>query len=200
MAGWASRVMVALATCCLGATAQVCPPGEFEVCVTYCICVPDTRQVLGPLPDEVIRVAAGAMQHWLVQARADAEAAGVQPIPPEIRRQLTRYYDAAVLDAVRYRVGDRSELGTAAAMLNDPDTKAVTLVDIILFRYEEGALHDVALWAHELKHVQQYREWGVEEFARRYTEDADAVEEPAYEMQSRVTKDLRGASNGAYLD
>ncbi|QEY62784.1 DUF4157 domain-containing protein [Metapseudomonas lalkuanensis] len=192
MAGSASRVMVALGTCCLGATAQVCPPGQYEVCVTYCICVPDARQVLGSLPGEVIRVAAGAMQHWLVQARADAQAAGVKPIPPDIRRQLTRYYDAALLDAVRYRVGNRNELGTAAAMLNDPDTQAVTLVDIILFRNEEGALHDVALWAHELKHVQQYREWGVEEFARRYTEDAAAVEEPAYEMQSRVTKALQG--------
>ncbi|MDT4875752.1 hypothetical protein FQZ97_1111450 [compost metagenome] len=76
-------------------------------------------------------------------------------------------------------------------MLNDPDVKAVTLVDVILFRDREGALHDVALWAHELKHVQQFREWGVEGFAARYAEDPDSVEAPAYEVQTKVSKERR---------
>lgn len=192
MVRWASRMVMGFGVCCLGVSAQACPPGQYEVCVTSCICLPDTREVLGPLPGEVTRVAAGAMQQWLVQARADALAGGVEPIPPAIRKRLTSYYDAALLDAVRYRIGDSSELGTASAMLHDPDIKAVTLIDVILFRDREGAQDDVALWAHELMHVQQYREWGVEGFATRYTEDADSVETPAYKMQFKVSKDLRG--------
>ncbi len=181
-----------LAACGLAATASACPPGQYEVCVTDCVCLPDVRGVLGPLPGEVSRVASGALQQWLVQARADALAGGVEPIPPAIREKLVPYFDAALLDLARYRIGDSSELGAASAMLHDPDIKAVTLVDVILFRDREGALEDVALWAHELVHAQQYREWGVEGFASRYAEDADSVEGPAYEMQFRVAKALRG--------
>ncbi|MNF05204.1 hypothetical protein D3C80_2048820 [compost metagenome] len=69
--------------------------------------------------------------------------------------------------------------------------EAVTLVDIIVFRSEEAALNDVALWAHELVHVQQYQQWGVAEFARRYSRDYDTVEAPGYAMQRQVTAVLK---------
>ncbi|MFC4861385.1 eCIS core domain-containing protein [Pseudomonas sp. MAHUQ-62] len=190
-----TRIALSLAlfaTCSLDVTAAACPPEQYEVCVTDCVCLPDVRGVLGPLPGEVSRVASGALQQWLVQARADALASGVEPMPPAIREKLTPYFDAALLEGARYRIGDSSELGAASAMLHDPDIKAVTLVDVILFRDREGALDDVAIWAHELVHAQQYREWGVEGFASRYAEDADSVEQPAYEMQFRVAKALRG--------
>lgn len=75
--------------------------------------------------------------------------------------------------------------------MQNPDTEAVTLVDVIVFRSEEDAQTNVALWAHELWHVKQYQEWGVQGFANRYSEDFDAVEAPAYEMQLRVARDLR---------
>ncbi|MNF62244.1 hypothetical protein D3C84_439200 [compost metagenome] len=192
MAMIAKGLAAAIGVCLVCATAVACPPGQYEVCVTSCICLPDAREVIGPLPGEVTQVAAGALQQWLVQSREAAATAGTEAIPPEIRGQLLPYYDAALLDAVRYRIGDSSELSAASAMLQNPDIKAVTLIDIIVFRFPEGATEDVALWAHELRHVQQYREWGVEEFATRYTRDPDSVEEPAYEMQFKVAKDLRG--------
>ena len=191
MAKIADGLAVAIGACVLCAAAQACPPGQYEVCVTSCICLPDAREVIGPLPGEVTQVAADALQQWLVQSRAAAAAAGTEAIPPEVRRQLLPYYDAELLDAVRYRIGDSSELSAASAMLQNPDIKAVTLIDIIVFRFPEGATEDVALWAHELRHVQQYREWGVEAFAARYTRDPDSVEGPAYEMQFRVAKALR---------
>ena len=157
-----------------------------------CICLPDPREVMGPLSGEAARVASGPLHKWLLQERAAAEARGVEPIPAAMRPRLAPYFTADLLDSVRYRVGGSDELGAASTMLQNSDIQAVTLIDIIVFRTPEGAADDVALWAHELVHVQQYREWGVEEFARRYTEDAAAVEEPAYEMQSRVTKALQG--------
>ncbi|MDH4608707.1 DUF4157 domain-containing protein [Pseudomonas sp. BN102] len=191
MAKFAPRIALALGAFSLHAAVLACPPGQYEVCVTACICLPDAKEVIGPLPGEVSQVAADALQQWLVQSRAAAAAAGTEAIPPEVRRQLLPYYDAALLDAVRYRIGDSSELSAASAMLQNPDIKAVTLIDIIVFRFPEGATEDLALWAHELRHVQQYREWGVEEFAARYTRDPDSVEGPAYEMQFRVAKELR---------
>ncbi|MFZ6044872.1 DUF4157 domain-containing protein [Pseudomonas sp. CR3202] len=192
MASLVPRVAMLLGACCLGLPAQGCPPGQYEVCVTSCICLPDAREVLGPLPGEATRVAADALQQWLLQSRADALAGGVEAMPAGIRRQLVPYFDAALLDAVRYRIGDSSELGTASAMLHDPDIKAATLIDIIVFRDAESAEGDTALWAHELTHARQFREWGVEGFAARYSRDPDSVEGPAYEVQFRVAKVLRG--------
>jgi hypothetical protein len=183
--------MVALGVCLLGAATQACPPGQYEVCVTACICLPDTRDVLRSLPGEAARVASGPLHKWLLQERAAAEARGVEPIPADMRRRLAPYFSADLLESVRYRVGGSDELGAASSMLQNSDIQAVTLIDIIVFRTPEGAADDVALWAHELVHVQQYRDWGVEEFTARYALDPDSVEGPAYELQFRVSKELR---------
>ncbi|MNN49140.1 hypothetical protein D3C81_1636490 [compost metagenome] len=99
-----------------------------------------------------------------------------------------------MLDTARYKVGDETELNAANTLLQNPDINAVTLVDIIVFRDPEDALNNVALWAHELKHVQQYQQWGVREFATRYTRDYSAVEAPAYEIQTEVGKTSRAAA------
>jgi len=39
--------------------------------------------------------------------------------------------------------------------------------------------------------VQQYQTWGVEGFAQRYTQDFNAVEEPAYAVQIEVGRVMR---------
>lgn len=148
---------------------------------------------MGGIYDSVGRMAASGLEAWLLQARSTAAAAGVQPIPLHIRARLEAYFDLQVLESVRYRVGDAAELDAANAMLHNPDVAAVTLVDIIVFRSAAAAEDDVALWAHELKHVEQYQQWGVAEFARRYTSDFQAVETPGYEMQRRVAADLKAA-------
>ena len=187
--------LVALSVLCLtleaSAQTSACPAGEKEVCLDSCICLPDLGQVLGPLSDDVYQVAAPALALWLTQARADAAIAGIQPIPPHIREQLLRWYDPGVLDAARYKVSDNGQFTAATAMLQNPDVGAVTLIDIILFRDAETAEQNVALWAHELKHVQQYQEWGVDGFAQRYTQDFNAVEAPAYAIQAEVRRLVR---------
>jgi hypothetical protein len=164
--------LLALVVVCLtlvvSARSNACPAGEQQVCLDECICLPDLGQVLGPLG--VYQIAAPALALWLTQARAEAAIADIQPIPPHIREQLLRWYDPSVLDAARYKVSDNGQLSAATAMLQNPDVGAVTLIDIILFRDAQSAEQNVALWAHELKHVQQYQEWGVEGFAQRYTQ------------------------------
>jgi hypothetical protein len=160
-----------------------CPAGQYEICLGSCICSPidpgEARSVL----DDLGRIASSSLAMALQQARDTAAAGTVLPIPLHIRAQLEPYYDFQALDS-------------ANALLQNPDVNAVTLIDIIVFRNETDAQDNAALWAHELHHVQQYQQWGVEEFARRYSRDFDAVEAPAYEIQSKVSKALRERSSG----
>ncbi|MGH8385007.1 MAG: eCIS core domain-containing protein [Pseudomonas sp.] len=195
-----STRLIALLILCLtfdvSAQTGTCPPGEKQICLDGCICLPD----LGPitsLPDSVYQIAWPALALWLNQSRAEAATAGTQPIPEPVREQLLRWYKPSVLDAVLYKISDNGQFNAANAMLQNPDVGAVTLVDIIIFRDPQDAEQNIALWAHELKHVQQYEEWGVEGFAQRYTQDFNAVEAPAYAIQLEVGRVLReGTAEG----
>lgn len=176
----------------IGTSAAVfaCPPGQHEVCVVACFCAPGSKEDMGDIYEGMSQMAASGLEQWIVQSRNTAVAGGVRAIPLNIRVQLEPYYDMQVLESARYKVGDDVEFNAANTMLQNPDVNAVTLVEVIVFRSEEDALNNVALWAHELKHVQQYQQWGVGEFAARYTRDYQAVETPAYEMQNRVARVL----------
>jgi hypothetical protein len=184
--------LVALLVLCLTlevpAQTNDCPAGEKPVCLDSCICLPDV------VPDGIYQIAAPALALWLAQARAEAANAGIQPIPPHIREQLLHWYDPSVLDTARYKISDNGQFSAASAMLQNPDVGAVTLIDIILFRDAQTAEQDIALWAHELKHVQQYQEWGVLGFAQRYTQDFNAVEAPAYAIQAEVRRSVRAGT------
>ncbi|AGI24430.1 hypothetical protein H681_12800 [Pseudomonas sp. ATCC 13867] len=171
--------------------AATCPQGQRQVCLDSCVCLPDLGAVLGPVIADTRKMAGQALGVWLQQSRDQAEQGGTLPVPLEIRAQLQAYFPDEVLMAARYSTGALDELNAAQTIMQNPDTEAVTLVDVIVFRSEEDAQTNVALWAHELWHVKQYQEWGVQGFANRYSEDFDAVEAPAYEMQLRVARDLR---------
>lgn len=171
----------------LAAQAQ-CPAGQVQVCLgSSCLCVPDPVR----MREDGLNLAAARLEAWLLQSRQAALRAGTEPIPLMIRAQLAPFYDDALLDEVRYRVGITDEMDAATVMLQNPDVQAVTLVDVVVFRSSDAAAEDAVLWAHELWHVQQYREWGTDGFAQRYTRNFQSVEGPAYEMGERVRKALR---------
>ncbi|MEF9897354.1 MAG: DUF4157 domain-containing protein [Pseudomonas sp.] len=173
-----------------------CPTGQYEVCLGSCICSPFDPGQAGIMLDDLGHIASSTLAAALQQARDSAASNNILPIPLHIRAQLESYYDFQVLDAARYKVGDQQALDSANALLQNPDVNAVTLIDIIVFRNEADAQDNVALWAHELHHVQQYQQWGVAEFARRYSRDFNAVETPAYEIQAQVSKALRERASG----
>lgn len=175
----------------LAASVLACPSGQQQVCTLVCFCAPISQADIEVLYQDVSQMAVSGLEQWLLQSRESAAAGGTQPIPLHIRAQLEPYYDIGVLDAARYKVGDGETLGAANTMLQNPDVQAVTLIDIIVFRNAADAQDNVALWAHELLHVQQYQQWGVGEFARRYTRDHDAIEAPAYQRQIEVARALR---------
>lgn len=173
--------------------APACPAGQQSLCVGSCFCVPASAEIEA-LHRDLGRLAAQGLERWLQESRDALVARGAdQPIPLHVRAQLEPYFDLRVLETARFAVGDATQFSAANTLLHNPDVQAVTLIDVVVFRSAAAAQDDVALWAHELKHVEQYLEWGVRGFAERYSRDHQAVEAPGYAMQRRVAADLRAA-------
>lgn len=108
----------------------------------------------------------------------NAAREGSQPMPPEIRAALSGFYSDKVLDMVRFKVGDTSPDGLAGFAIRNGNAAAVTLIDTVVFK-EERYTHNLALWAHEMHHVEQYEDWGVAGFASRYAFGWEQVEQDA---------------------
>lgn len=138
---------------------------------------------LAALTPAVTAAAAPAVAAWIVASRDDAIARGVEPIPASIRREVAGYVPADVLDAVRWCVACGGELSLQKGTLRLGIAPAITLDHVIVFADRKDALGDPALWVHELKHVMQFREWGVDGFAARYVADYAAVERDAWEFR-----------------
>jgi hypothetical protein len=124
---------------------------------------------------------------WIIAARDSAVAAGVEPIPPAIRTALDGYVPADVLDRVRWRE-QGEQISMPQTALSFGDAAAMTLENVIVFQERRTALEDPKLWAHELKHVMQFAEWGVQGFALRYLQDYGAVETEAAEFRWQFMK------------
>lgn len=139
----------------------------------------------------------GAAGTALAQAirfsRMRARAAATFPIPPLLRERLAPYFPAALLDKVRYNLaGRRVSLGSALAAWHLQEG-AVTLDDTVVFTNARAAA-DLRLWAHELTHVQQYKELGVDGFGRLYAFNWQLVEREAQANADAIVTDIK-ASN-----
>lgn len=106
-------------------------------------------------------------------ARADSH-----PIPDEVREALMPFYPSELLENVRYSIGDTSPSGLAGFAIRNGNAAAVTLIDTVVFR-DDAHIRNIALWAHEIHHVEQYKAWGVAGFASRYAFSWEAVEAEA---------------------
>ena len=113
-----------------------------------------------------------------LQRSRDAARADSKPIPKEIREALEPFYSEEMLAKVRYSIGDTSPAGVAGFAIRNGNAAAVTLIDTIVFK-DEVYTKNLALWAHELHHVEQYRDWGLDGFASRYIFGWSEVEEEA---------------------
>ena len=107
------------------------------------------------------------------QARVDSK-----PVPREVINALTPFYPEELFENVRYSVGDISPSGLAGFAIRNGNAAAVTLVDTIVFK-DEDYVKNLALWSHEMRHIQQYKEWGVQGFASRYAFGWQTVEDDA---------------------
>jgi hypothetical protein len=119
---------------------------------------------------------------WIAAARDAVKAEGVEPIPESIRAALAGYVPEPTLERVRWRHG-ASQLVLPQSVIRFGDVQAMTLDDVIVFQDRRAALEDPKLWAHELKHVMQFAEWGIDGFAARYLRDYGAIEHEALEFR-----------------
>jgi hypothetical protein len=131
------------------------------------------------------------LARWIESSRDAALEQGVEKIPKTIRASLEGYVRNATLDRVRWRAGSGSYLSLQENAFLCQDAQAITLDYVIVFADENQARNDPKLWAHELRHVMQFEEWGVEGFATRYLADSSAVEDVASEYRWQFMK-LRG--------
>jgi hypothetical protein len=119
----------------------------------------------------------------ILESRDDALARGVEPVPEAIRAELAGYVPDEVLDRVRWCTDCGGELSLQKNTFRLQRAPAITLGHVIVFERREDALRDAALWVHELMHVMQFDEWGLDGFAQRYIEDYGAVEHEAAEFR-----------------
>lgn len=136
----------------------------------------------GPIVEGTAQANGLALEEWIRDSHGTAQN-GAQPIPDIIRLQLTGYASEDSMNRVRYKVGDNGFINLAGVLEKGGLARAVTLVDVIVFHSQEDVA-DPALWAHELTHVDQYRDWGVRDFAIRYARNYNGVEDPAYAKQN----------------
>jgi Domain of unknown function (DUF4157) len=120
---------------------------------------------------------AGALETALKRSR-DTVRTESKPVPEEVIKALTPFYKRETFEGVRYAVGDISPSGLAGFAIRNGNAAAVTLVDTIVFK-DEDYVKNLALWSHEMHHIEQYKEWGVTGFAARYAFGWTQVEETA---------------------
>lgn len=133
--------------------------------------------------EAMVQAGAPLLQSWLEESRRTA-ARGAMPIPPGIRKSLSSFYDASVLDRARYKIGDPGVFNLANLSIQYGGATAVTLDDIVVFTNQVDAETNPVLWAHELKHVQQFRDWGIRDFSIRYLRSWNGVEDEAYAAEA----------------
>jgi len=134
---------------------------------------------------DLLDYAGGALGGLIDDARRQAIADGVRPIPTAIYRSLLGYFPAALLQRCRFSTGSSRVLTLPALAFSYGDATAITLGDVVLFKSEKVAQSDLKVWAHELTHVMQYQRWGIDGFAERYVRDSAAVEQEAIDNADR---------------
>lgn len=132
-----------------------------------------------------VQAGAPALQELIARSRDDALRNGVQPIPMDMRRNLTGFIPDRVLNAARYRVQGGGDLTLQVNSIRYGEAQAITLDYVIVFKELNDALYNPALWAHELTHIDQYQRWGIKDFSIQYLRNYEDVEREAYEAATR---------------
>lgn len=132
---------------------------------------------------------APAFEQWLIESRNSAASGGTYRIPDDIRAMMTGFYDEDTLNRVRFKVGDHGVINLANLSIQYGDAGAVTLIDVVVFANDQAAA-DPVLWAHELRHVQQFRDWGTRDFAIRYLRSWNSVEGDASNAENQFAQRL----------
>ena len=154
---------------------------------------PDVTE--NPPPDvaqALLERAAPALATTIRESRRQALARGVESIPPNIRAALEAYFPAQILDKAKWTMAGGISLDGMLVHWFYLEG-AVTLGEVIAFTHGEEAQEDVELWAHELTHVMQYEQLGIDNFAVEYLDDFSRMENEASSNATRIMASVEAA-------
>jgi Domain of unknown function (DUF4157) len=175
----ASSVFMGLLACASVCRADCTPTSIPGVCLPNLPVHNPLDDGRGVLTEPAIAVAGAQLSTWITASRNSA-ISGAQPLTADMRDATAGFIPDYVLNRARFEIGDNGVLNTAnVIMQNEPNVSAVTLDDVIVFRSWDVA-HDITVLVHELTHVKQYTDWGVNNFATSYVRNWHSVEDPAY--------------------
>lgn len=170
--------------------AYACPDGWSSTSLGFCApnySGPGAAEAEAARREAQAQIVGPQIAAWFQGSRQTALATS-SPIPFNVRRALTGFVPENVLNTARYKVGDHGLFNAAGTILGvNNKIAAVALVDVIVFRHASDASGNYKLWAHELKHVRQFMDWGPRDFGIRYARSVDSVEDPANEEAARYT-------------
>ncbi|UYV13784.1 MAG: hypothetical protein NCW75_05740 [Phycisphaera sp.] len=136
-----------------------------------------------------------------IRAARNQHAPRAQPLPEDVKDGLRPYLPSHVLNRAQYAVGTveitlPNFIGKGHKFFDQH--KAVVVDDIIVFPTSPPSFDESPYWwAHEVLHVQQYHDMGVEMFAYEYIRHAGAsIERPAEAFGDRVSTALNGEKEG----
>ena len=134
----------------------------------------------------------GAPLAAALRAARNSHLAASKPLPEDVKRALRGHFPEATLNKTRYAIG-KVEItlpNLIGEVIKYGERHAVTVGDIIVFNVEPGSFEDTPTWwAHEVAHVQQYTDLGVESFAYKYMRDlGKSLEREAEEYAEQVTR------------
>jgi hypothetical protein len=149
----------------------------------------DIPKAIQNLPRDVINAlnpAGNNLAFLIRQANAQASGSTIQ-MPADIRQTLTPFFPPQVLDRARFTTRQRAGISIATAALEvDGNINAITVDDIIVFANDNDATNPV-LWAHELVHVGQCENMGIDGFAAMYAGwGAQTIANDAYGWEAHV--------------
>lgn len=134
--------------------------------------------------------AAVALERAILYSRASAHRTGTKPMPDDVRAQFEDYFPEHVLDKTRWALSNRNiDLGTMIEAWYGHEGGAITLDDTIVFSTRNAA-NTTLLWAHELTHVMQVDELGLEEFTRVYVSNPRLLENQARQNARNILIDI----------
>lgn len=173
------------------------PAGRISIGVPNPAAIPQMLQNLPKDAAQYFLNPPGAALAGAIRISRHSAGGGEMPIPTNIRNLLAPFFPPQILDKVRYNT-NKASLSLPAAIQVIDESYAVTLDDLVVFANSNQA-QDPVLWAHELTHVMQYDNMGIESFANIYSATAGSLfEGQAREWASRVETALKqqGAIGG----
>lgn len=156
--------------------------------------IPMIQNLPKDVSQAMLNPAAPALAAAIRFSRGQALNRGVNPIPADVIQALEPYFPKNILQKAKWTTaGGVSIDGALKNWFNQEG--AVTLDEVIVFSSTDLA-RDVGLWAHELTHVLQYSQMGVETFAFQYSIDWNGLEQQARDNSSRIVASIDSMRDG----